>query len=292
MRFVTPAVRAKRLAKKFGKSYYFATRFFPKPQREATYALYAFFRLPDDVVDVALTNGAQAKKELEHWTELWKNALATAHVKEGDADLQLLRYIARVFETYKIPQRYSFEFLDAMMQDCSKKKYQTYAELRAYMYGSASVVGLMMTHVIGYSDQKAFEHAKALGEAMQLTNFLRDIGEDWTLRGRVYLPVEDLKRFGVSQEDIAQANKTPEFVRLLQFEIERARALYAKAEVGIRYLSPSGRVAVRVASALYAGILDAIEAQNYDVFGKRAKTSLLRKVSLAVPVAIQSVMRG
>lgn len=163
MRFATPATRAKRLAKKFGKSYYFATRFFPKPQREATYALYAFFRLPDDVVDAAHANGALAKKALLQWVELWKTALQTPHQKDGDADMQLLRYIARVFETFSIPQKYSFEFLDAMLQDCSKKTYRTYAELKEYMYGSASVVGLMMTHVIGFSDKKAFVHAKALG---------------------------------------------------------------------------------------------------------------------------------
>lgn len=298
MRFATPAARAKYLAKKFGKSYYFATRFFPPNLREATYALYAFFRLPDDVVDAAFADGKHAQKELLRWQELWKSVLEGRDVpqsttREASEDIKLLRHIARVFEQYEIPRRYSFEFLAAMLQDCKKKTYRTYTELKEYMYGSAAVVGLMMTHVIGFSNKKALSHAKALGEAMQLTNFLRDVGEDWRLRQRIYLPLEDLRKFGVSKNNIVSETITPEFVRLMKYEIARARALYAKAEAGIEYLSPAGRLAVRIASALYAGILDEIEQQEYDVFRKRAKTTLIRKISLAVPAAVRSIrMKG
>ena len=291
MKFATPAQRAKYIAKKFGKSYYFATRFFPKHTRHATYALYAFFRLPDDIVDVSSANSRDAEKELDKFVLLWREALRTPDEQQGSADLQLLRYVAQVFRDYKIPEKYSFDFLQAMMQDCKKSTYSTYKELKHYMYGSASVVGLMMTHVIGFSDKKALPYAQALGEAMQLTNFLRDVGEDWRLRKRIYLPLEDMKKFGVTKRMIQEEHLSPELVSLLKFEIQRARRLYAKALRGIEFLSPAGRLAVRIASTLYEAILDEIEVRDYDVFSERARTSLRRKFVLALPLAMEAVIK-
>jgi len=264
------------LQRRHGTSYALATRFFPKEKRLATEALYAFFRVPDDIVDVAdANNPAVAKQKLEAFEEQWRQAIDT-----GDSSDPVLRCTTWAFRYFGIPIEYGEAFLEAMKQDTEVDRYQTYTDLQGYMYGSAVVVGLMMSHVIGFSEKRALVHAQALGEAMQLTNFLRDIGEDWRDRKRIYLPVEDLERFGVSEEKLIKGVPTEPIKELLQFEIKRADALYAQAEPGIELLSADGRFAVRAASRLYQAILREIERNDYDVFAKRARTSGFTKARL------------
>jgi phytoene synthase len=172
-------------------------------------------------------------------------------------------------------------FLDSMEQDLSVSRYRTFADLRGYMRGSASAVGLMMLAVMEAElSERTIGGAKAMGEAMQLTNFLRDVGED-ARRGRIYLPLEDLDSFGVPEDEILTARCSPGFVRLMQFEIERARSLYRLADDGIERLPRHAQWPVRLASALYARILDRIERHNYDVFRARARTSPIEKVMVA-----------
>lgn len=260
-----------------GKSYYFATRFFPEPQRLATFALYAFFRIPDDIVDTAeATNPAAAKKALLDWQTQWHCAYTT-----GVADHPVLRATARVFHAFHIPYAYSESFLQAMIQDTEKRRYETYVELEEYMYGSAVVVGLMMTHIIGFQDPRALDHARELGEAMQLTNFLRDIREDLELRDRIYLPQEDLRHFSVTEQDLKEHRVTENMNALLQMEIIRCDKLYAKSNAGVPLLNRSGRAAVAIAGRLYQEILRKIEGQAYDVFYRRARTTTLEKVWLS-----------
>jgi phytoene synthase len=171
-----------------------------------------------------------------------------------------------------------------MIQDITVSRYATYAELEEYMYGSAAVVGIMMSYVIGFKDEGTLERAKALGEAMQLTNFLRDIQEDYRDRGRIYVPLEDLARFGVSEDDFREQKMSPEFIELMRFEIDRARKLYAYAEPGIAELAPSGRFAIRLASRVYAAILIKIEQAGYNVFLGRVKTTKFEKLTLLYAV--------
>lgn len=253
----------------YGKSYAYATRSFPQSMRNATYALYAFFRIPDELVD----NPAQDPKQaLQNWKMRWQEAYINRN-----SDHPVLFATAEVFHLYDIPFEYSEDFLDAMLQDTVIDRYATYADLEKYMYGSAAVVGLMMSHVIGFSDTAALAYAKKLGYAMQLTNFLRDIREDLD-RGRVYLPQEDLKRFQVTEEDLQQQRITPSFKRLMQFEVARADSLYEEANQGILFLSRPGRPAVHIASNLYRAILRKIELANFDIFTHRVRTNFFEKV--------------
>lgn len=274
---------ARLLHKKHGKSYYFATKLFPRDTRLATYALYAFFRVPDEIVDNSPINNAadlaRVKKELGAWRDKWRLAYNTT-----TSDDPILHVTTYVFHKYKIPYQYSEDFLDAMTLDLEKTDYASYAELESYMYGSAAVVGLMMSHVIGFTDPRALEHAKQLGYAMQLTNFLRDIDEDFIERGRVYMPRDELAAHGLSMEDIAARRFSPDFKRFIQWQSKRARLLYHESNKGIPMLKPHGRFPVRVAGALYSAILDKIAQQNCDIFAGRAKTSTAEKLKLTARV--------
>ncbi|MDQ5952021.1 MAG: 15-cis-phytoene synthase [Patescibacteria group bacterium] len=267
------------IMKKHGVSYAFATRFFPEQKRDGTAVLYAFFRTPDDIVDVGTDSREDKLRRLTEWRSRWHE-----HVRGERNDIPVLRAAATVFAQFNIPSDYGDAFLVAMEQDLSVSSYATYADLEGYMYGSAAVVGLMMSHIIGFSDPAALLHAKALGEAMQLTNFLRDIQEDLETRGRVYLPLEDLERFGVTVDDLRSGKITSAFRELMKFEISRARQLYDVAQKGIHYLDADGQFAVRLAGALYAAILDKIEAADYDVFTARRRTGRLEKLWLTLHV--------
>ena len=172
--------------------------------------------------------------------------------------------------------------------DLEGVRYKNFEELRVFCYRVASTVGLMMSHVIGYEGD-ALPYAEDLGVAMQLTNILRDVGEDLG-RGRVYLPAEELAQFGYEESDLRGARRSPEFVKLMAFQAERARHFYAKSMPGIPMLRPEGRFAVEIAARVYRGILNEIEAMDYDVFRQRAVVPAWRKYgitarALARPVA-------
>ncbi len=269
---------SRQLHKKHGKSYYFATKFFPREMRQATYVLYGFFRVPDEMVDnpeAGADTPAQMKQALESWQAKWQHAYATGESKEP-----VLRATAHVFKKYKIPYEYSESFLAAMIQDTEKSRYENYEELREYMYGSAAVVGLMMSYVIGFSDEKALAYAEDLGYAMQLTNFLRDVREDYEDRNRIYIPEEDLKKFGISEYGLHEHIVSDNFKAMMQFEIQRTRALYERSMAGIAMLEKRGQFAVKMAAVLYGAILGKIEEADYDVFSSRVSTSFREKLSL------------
>jgi phytoene synthase len=175
-------------------------------------------------------------------------------------------------------------FMESMKMDTRVFRYQTFSDLEVYTYGSAAVVGLMMCRVVGVAEGQADRHAEALGVAMQLSNFLRDVGEDWR-RGRVYLPLEDLERFGYTERDLALGVVDERFVALMRFEIERARRLYEVADQGMGYIPRGRRFPVIVARELYAAILDRIEAYRYDVFSRRAQVSRPAKLLVAARCA-------
>lgn len=275
--------RCKALNKQFGKSYYFATRFFPRELRDATYVLYAFFRVPDEMVDNPVDdNPAAIYTSLEAWRSKWRSCYML-----GDSDEPVLRATYAVFKQYDIPYQYSEDFLQAMIQDVTVDRYETYQELEYYMYGSAAVVGLMMSYIIGYKDPRALEHAKQLGYAMQLTNFIRDIKEDAADRYRIYMPQDELARFNLRDIDILDNSMSDDMTAFLQFQIARARELYETAEDGIDLLHPRGQFAVRAASKLYGAILGKIEQQEYNVFATRAHTSFFEKILLILSLLLK-----
>lgn len=282
----TQAVEA--VTKQFGTSYYFATRFLPSDLRQATYALYSFFRIPDEIVDNAVDVNAEAiLLELEDWEKMWYQAYSGKQTP-----YPVLNITAEIFRKYNIPYQYSLDFLTAMKQDVYTNRYNTYKDLQQYMYGSASVVGLMMSYIIGFNNIKALDYAPYLGEAMQLTNFIRDIGEDYKQRGRIYLPQSDMQKYNIDEDIIASNKITPEFIELIKFEIKRTRELYRKSDQGLKYLNKRGRFAVVMASRMYEAILDKVEQNKYDVLNKRARTSKREKIYILGKAALEHGFQG
>lgn len=274
---------AKTVTKSYGTSYYTSTLFFPKETRDAVFALYGLARKADEIVDSARPEDmADALVQLDAFEQSWRAAYAT-----GQSQDPILYAAAWVFRTYDIPLSYAEDFFSAMRADTHTRRYATYADLETYMYGSATVIGLMIARVIGTKSEEADVYAGDLGYAMQLTNFLRDVREDYEDRDRIYLPQEDLDRFGVTEAMIANRAVTSEFKALMAFEIARARSLYASADEGIPLLARSGRKPVQLARVLYSKILDRIEDADYDVFSKRRYTTRMQKLWYALPILIR-----
>nr|CAA9260815.1 Phytoene synthase [uncultured Armatimonadetes bacterium] len=260
----------------YGKTYYFSTCFFPASLRPAVHALYAWVRYPDEWVD---NPGGLTIPEQRDKLRQWRDATADA-VKTGRSEHPVLSAWADAARRHGVPVQYMRDFMDAMEMDLTVSRYETFEDLTRYTWGSASVVGLMMCHLIGATDPKAVRHAADLGTAMQLTNFLRDVGEDWRERGRIYLPLEDLRRFDVREGDIAEGRLTEGFCELVRWQAERTRALYDSADQGFCYIPADARLPVRLARILYARILDKIEQNGCDVFTRRARVPTWEKLVL------------
>jgi phytoene synthase len=262
------------------RTYYFSTQLFPPEVRPHVHALYAFMRYADEIVDnPGVTTLDEQFAALEAFEEETLAAVAGEQVPNP-----VLRAYANTARERGIAPENITAFMKSMKMDTCVFRYLTYEDLAVYTYGSAAVVGLMMCRVVGVADERAGEYAEALGVAMQLSNFLRDVGEDWG-RGRIYLPLEDLARFDYAEGDLGAGVVDERFVELMRFEIARARGLYAIADEGIGYISRGRRYPVVVARELYAAILDRIEAQGYDVFSRRVETSRLGKLKVAARCA-------
>jgi phytoene synthase len=272
----------RRLHRKHGATYYFATRRFRATERSRTHALYAFVRVPDEWID---NPGNLTLEQRDRLLDEWRSQL----LRGLDGVLPphpVMRAFCDVVRETGMPLEEPLAFLDAMRQDLTVSSYGTYEDLRAYMRGSAAAVGIMMCWVLGAPQTPTVvASAKALGEAMQLTNFLRDVGEDLE-RGRIYLPLEDLESFGITVQDLHERKVTQGFESLMRFEIARARALYAEADAGISHLPRDSRRAVLLARRLYAKILDKIEQRDFDVFNGRAHTTPLEKLTMALRVLL------
>ena len=264
---------SKALNASHGKTYYFSTLFFPPEVRRSVHALYGFVRYPDEIVDNP-PPGTNPAALLEEYREATLDAM-----RSGCSDLPVLHAFADMAQRHALPPEYPMAFLDAMGMDLTCTRYETFDDLKTYTYGSASVVGLMMCHVVGISDPCALAPAHDLGLAMQLTNFWRDIGEDWSTRGRIYLPLEDMERFGYTEAMLSESVVNDQFVALMRFEIARTRDFYAASDLGISYITPECQLPVRLARVLYSRILDKIEANYYDVFRRRARTTSLEKTA-------------
>lgn len=285
----------RRLHAAHGRTYYFATRFLPRDRRHHVHALYGFARYADDLVDRLDLSWSldERRAALETWSEEFLAALAW-----GRTDDPVLAAVVRTVEELRIDHDDLRAFLTSMATDLTVTRYRTFSDLREYMYGSAAVIGSMMLPVLVPTHPAARDRAMDLGIAFQLTNFLRDIGEDWD-RGRIYLPLEDLERFDVSEWEFRARQVSPAFRRLLAFEIERTRALYRRAEDGWAMLAPTSQACIRIAHRLYGGLLDAIEDADYQVFRVRARVPTPRKLEVAAielllrrPHALRTACRG
>lgn len=275
----------KRLNALHGKTYYLATLLLPAKKRPPVHALYGFARYADEIVDDLASTLSEEEKahELRTW-----GAGVLADLRRRESNDLIGRALVDTVNTYSIPLEYFEAFMKSMEMDLTVTRYNNYDELMTYVYGSAVVIGLEMLPILGYSDPRAIEAATALGTAFQLANFIRDIGEDID-RGRIYMPLDELARFGVSEEMLLRRDLTPEIVEAIKFQIARVRDLQERAEAGIQYLDPISRPCIRAASELYCGIVDEIEANGYDIFNKRATTSSLRRLRVAGLAFIQTL---
>jgi phytoene synthase len=272
----------RRIHRKYGSTYYFSTLRLPKTVRWRTHALYAFVRIADEWVD---NPGPLAVDDRRERLRGWRNQLLKA-VDGVPPAHPVMRAFADVLMQTRMPIEEPLLFLDSMEMDLARERYATFDDLRCYMRGSAASVGVMMCHVLGAApSEMLFRAARALGEAMQLTNFLRDVGED-ALRGRIYIPIEDLNAFEVRASDILDRRVTPEFREMMKFQIARAHALYEIADDGIPQLPRESQRGVTLARILYSQILDKLERQQYNPFIRRARTTKLEKLLAIASLSI------
>ena len=275
----------KRLNALHGKTYYLATLLLPSAKRPPVHALYGFARYADEIVDdLASTLSPHEKAQV---LRTWGDSVLS-DLRTGESSDLIGRALVDTVKKYKIPLEYFDAFMVSMEMDLTVTRYKTFEDLMTYVYGSAVVIGLEMLPILGYSDPRAIEAASALGAAFQLANFIRDIDEDIE-RGRIYMPLDDLACFGVSEEMLLQRKLTPEIVEALKYQIARVRELQATAETGIQFLDPISRPCIRAASELYCGIVDEIEANGYDVFTTRATTSQWRRFRVAGVAFLQTL---
>jgi phytoene synthase len=261
------------------KTFYFASHVLTREKRKAAYAVYAFCRYADNLVDTAIP-GSDTHLALTRLTEL-RRQLRYVYTFSELMDPKLLAFRETVFR-YKIPQQHFEDLLRGVEMDLTKTRYKNFNELKDYCYCVASVIGLIMSCIFGVSDPTALEQAEDLGTAMQLTNILRDVGEDYLL-GRIYLPKDEMDAFGYTDNELGRGIMNENFIRLMEFQINRAREYYAKAAPGIPLLTNDGsRFCVRLMARTYEKILDAIEFNRFDVFSRRAFVPFRKKLWIAI----------
>lgn len=267
--------QCKAVTRRYARTFYFASHVLPAEKRRAAYAVYAFCRYADELAD-----GGQSRHHARlHLTAL-RDQLGYLYNRSSHMDKRLRALLDTVVR-YHIPQEYFLDLLRGVEMDLDRQRFATFAELREYCYCVASTVGLIMTHIFGVADRKALRHAVDLAIAMQLTNIMRDVGED-ARRGRIYIPQEDLEQFSYSEHELIAHVRNENFRRLMQHNIARARKYYQSADAGIPFLTNDGsRFCVRLMRRTYAAILDDIEQHDYDVFDRRAFVPTWRKMHLA-----------
>ena len=271
--------RCRALHREYGRTYYLATRLLPRWRRPHVHALYGFTRYADEIVDrVDDDHAGRAERaaRLHEWRERFLAAL------DGGAVVHpVLPAVLHTIELFGLDPADFTAFLRSMEMDLTVTEYDTYDDLVDYMEGSAAAIGTMMLPILGSADPvRAREPARQLGFAFQLTNFIRDVDEDLGL-GRIYLPLKDLARFGVTPGDLRARVATDPIRQLIAFEVDRARRHYALAAPGIPMLAPGSQACIRAAYRLYAGILDEVVRADYDVFGRRATVPRRRRLAVA-----------
>lgn len=270
------------VTKREARNFYFAFITLPGPRRRAIYAVYAFARLADDIAD----GDAQPPDKAAKLTTL-REELHTALA--GEPRGPVFTALAHAVSEYSIDPTLFDQLIDGVEMDLTPRRYATFDELRGYCYHVASVVGLISIDIFGYNDARARDAAIDLGLAMQLTNIMRDVRED-AEAGRVYLPIEDLARFGYSEDELMRGVVNDAFVELMRFEAERARAYYRSSSPLLNYLSPRSRACPAVLHGLYSRLLDRMEQRGFDVFGGRIRLSSGEKFRLMAKLWATSLL--
>lgn len=270
------------MTRQHAKTFYFASHVLPVQKRSDAYAVYAFCRHVDDQIDLAPDEPARARALADLERLLHAVYLPGERPESIESSLPWLHAFRETIRRRAIPAGYFKDLLKGVEMDRGQVRIQTWDELDRYCYHVASVVGLIMVHVLTEPSPELLKPACDLGMAMQLTNILRDIAEDWR-RNRLYLPADELGKFGLTADDIARQRTGDSFRAMMRFQIGRARAYYSHAEPGIAALPADGsRFCARLMSTVYGAILDEIERADYEVFRGRVRVSFSRKLWLAL----------
>ncbi len=258
------------ITRRHSRTFYLASGLLPETRQRGARALYAFCRITDDIVDDPTRTVQERTQALESWR---------SRVMSGDPGTEnpVCLAWADTQVRFNIPHGYARQLIDGCARDIGQTRYETFADLAEYSYGVASTVGLMAMHIVGFAGAEALPYAVRLGVALQMTNILRDVAEDWN-NGRVYLPQDELAQFGLSEDDIAGGQVSAAWREFMMFQIDRTRRLYEETMPGIALLDTEGRFAIRAASELYRAILGDIEAHDYDVFSRRAHVGTAGKL--------------
>ena len=270
---MTPDAYCQQKAAASGSSFYYAFLFLPPPRRRAITALYAFCREVDDVVDE--TADAQLAAAKLAW---WRHELGQLYA--GNPQHPVTRALAPALAPYGIAQARLQEIIDGMQMDLTQTRYLDFAGLERYCYHVAGVVGLLAAGIFGHTDPRTLEYAKTLGTAFQLTNIIRDVGED-ARKNRIYLPIGDLQKFGVSAADLLGARRSDAFVALMRFQAARARQFYDQALAALPAADRRAQRPGLIMAAIYRSLLDEIEREGFQVLTQRTSLTPLRKFWIA-----------
>ncbi|HIN22954.1 MAG TPA: squalene synthase HpnD [Dehalococcoidia bacterium] len=270
------------ITRREAKNFYYAFLTLPAAKRRAIYAAYAFCRHCDDSVDEETSTDAKLKA----LSDIQANLDSTY---SGNASSPVYVALADVARNYDIPQDYFQEIILGVERDLVKDRFQNFDELKEYCYRVASVVGLICLQIFGYEDDDAKGYAVDLGLAMQLTNIIRDVREDFDM-GRVYLPQDEMVRFGYSEDDLRNGVRNEAFLELMRFQSQRAREYFDRGFKLLPYLSRRSRACPAVLGALYSKVLDRIEASDYDILETRVSLSKAEKIGITAKTWLGSML--
>jgi phytoene synthase len=268
------------LTRQSGSNFYYSFLFLPRRKRQAIYALYAFCRTVDDAVD----QGGVAPTEQRRILAEWRQEVARAY--EGRPTQPIAAHLAEVVRAFPVPRQHLETILDGVELDIDKRRYATFEELFEYCYRVASAVGLACIEIFGYTDRRARDYAVNLGVALQLTNILRDLRTDGE-RGRIYLPQDELRRFGYTEDDLLRGRYTPAFVGLMRFQADRAHAYFRAARAALPRADRRRLVAAEIMGGIYHGLLREIESREFRVFARRVRVSTPKKIALALGIYLR-----
>jgi phytoene synthase len=261
-------------------NFYLSFMTLPHPKREAIETIYTFCRVTDDIVDDP-ADERDKRARLKVWTEELQRSLT------GDSRYAVLNRMSRIVRRFNIPIDHLYDLLEGMEMDLNTTRYESFADLRGYCYRAASTVGLMCAEVFGYHQVRTKQYAVNLGIALQLTNILRDVKQD-AKRGRIYLPLEDLRRFGLTEQDILDNVYDKRFIDLMRFECERAKEYFRRAKIALAEEDKPLFTAARIMGNIYYLLLRRIERADYNVYAKRIRLSAVVKLLVVMTLRLRS----
>lgn len=268
---------AKEISKKSKSSFYYAFSLLPDSKRDAMNTVYAFCRKTDDIVDEGNEPDEIKYEKLHKWRLQLEKAV------NGHSEYNLLNKLGKTISQFNIPLDPFFELLKGMEMDLQKKRYLNFEDLKVYCYRVASTVGLMCIEIFGYKHSSARDFAVDLGIALQLTNILRDVKKD-SLNGRIYLPLEDLKKYNYTEAELFNQTYNSNFASLMEYEANRAQQYFDKATMSLNLDDKASMFAARAMQHIYHKILEKIISEHYDVYHHNIKVSKLEKAGIALGV--------